>query len=115
MRLERRLTVHSGFPSRIQLLSDGDGADMAEASSVCFSPDRSAPRSPGESSRGPGSTTSHCPAVAEQSMVLRFNIPSRRVSSGAPHQEGQSVPSRGLNISPPNRILETVGLASEGA
>ncbi len=92
-----------------------DGADVAEASSVCISPDRSAPGSPGESSPGPGSTTSHCPAVAGQSMVPRYNIPSRRASSGAPRQEGPSFPSRGFDISPPTRTVETVGLASEGA
>ncbi len=39
----------------------------------------------------------------------------RRASSGAPRQEGSSVPSRGLDISPPTRTVETVGLASEGA
>ncbi len=88
---------------------------MAKALSVCFSPDRSAPRSPGESSSGPGSTTSHCPAVAGQSMVPRFKIPSRRASSGAPRQEGPSVQSTGLDISPPSRTVETVGLAFEGA
>ncbi len=88
---------------------------MAEASSVCISPDRSAPGSPGESSPGPGSTTSHCPVVVWQTMVPRFNIPSRRASSGAPRQEGPSVPSRGLDISPPTRTVETVVLASEGA
>ncbi len=55
------------------------------------------------------------PAVAGQSMVPRYHIPSRRASSGAPHQEGTSVPSRGLDISPPTRTVETVGLASEGA
>ncbi len=38
-----------------------DGVDMAEASYICISPDRSAPGSPGESSPGPGSTTSHYP------------------------------------------------------
>ncbi len=37
-----------------------NGADVAEALSVCISPDHSAPGSPGESSPGPGSTTSHC-------------------------------------------------------
>ncbi len=91
-----------------------DGADVAEALSVCFSPNCSAPGSPGESSPGPGSTTSHCPTVAGQSMVPRFNIPSRQTSSGAPCQEGPSVRSRGLDISPPTRTVETVGLASEG-
>ncbi len=70
---------------------------------------------PGESSQGPGSTTSHCPVVARQSMVPRCNIPSRWASSGAPRQEGPSVPSKGLEISPPTRNVETVGLASEGA
>ncbi len=91
-----------------------DGADVAEALSVCFSPNCSAPGSPGESSPGPGSTTSHCPTVAGQSMVPRFNIPSRQTSSGAPCQEGPSVRSRGLDISPPTRTVETVSLASEG-
>ncbi len=91
-----------------------DGADMAKASSVCIFPDRSAPRSPGESLPGPGFTTSHCPAVARQIVVPRYNIPPRRDSSAAPHQEGPSVPSRGLDVSPPTRTVETVGLASEG-
>ncbi len=55
------------------------------------------------------------PTVAGQSMVPRYNIPSRRASSGALRQEGPSVPSRGLDISPPARTMETVDLASEGA
>ncbi len=76
-------------------------------------PQRSAPGSPGESS--PGSTTSHCPAVAGQSRLPRYNIPSRQASSGAPRQEGPSVPCSGLDISPPTRTVETVGLTSEGA
>ncbi len=70
-------------------------------------------RSP--SSPGPGSTTSHYPAVAGQVIVTRHYIPSRRASSLAPRQEGPSVPSRGLDISPPTRTVETVGLASEWA
>ncbi len=92
-----------------------DDTDVAEASSVCISPDRSAPGSTGESSLGPSPTTSYCPAVAGQSMVPKSIIPSRRASSGAPRQEGPSVPSVGLDISPPSRTMETVGLASEGA
>ncbi len=48
-------------------------------------------------------------------MVPRYNIPSRWASFGAPRQEGPSVPSRGLDISPLTRTVETVGLASEGA
>ncbi len=43
---------------------DANDADVAEALSVHISPDRSAPKSPGESLSGPGSTTSHCPALA---------------------------------------------------
>ncbi len=55
------------------------------------------------------------PRRAGQSMVTRYNIPSRRASSGAPRREGPSVPSKGLEISPPTRTVETVGLASQGA
>ncbi len=88
---------------------------MAEASSACISPDRSAPGCPGESSPGPGSTTSHCPMVAGQSMVPRYNITSRRASSGAHRQEGPSGSSSGLEISSLTRTVESVGLASEGA
>ncbi len=51
---------HASSSSR----TERDGADVAEASYVCISPDCSAPGSPGESSPGPGSTTSHCPALA---------------------------------------------------
>ncbi len=96
---------HTSSSSR----TGSDDTDVAEASSVCISPDRSAPGSPGESSPGPGSTTSHCPTVAGQSMVHIFNISSRQASSGAPRQEGASVPSRGLDISPPTRTVEIVG------
>ncbi len=80
-------------------------------------PDCSAPGSIGECSPGPGPTTSYCPMVAGggQSMVPRSIIPSQRASSGATRQEGPSVPSGGLDISPPSRTMETVGLASEGA
>ncbi len=92
-------------------LTGRDGADVAKASSVCISPNRS----PGESSPGPVSTTSHWPTVDGQIMIPRYNIPSRWASSGAPRQEWPSVPSRGLDISPSIRTVETVGLASEGA
>ncbi len=69
-----------------------------------------APVIPEESSLGLGSTNSHCPTVAGQSMVPRYNIPPQWASSGAPRQEGPSVPCRGLDISPPTRTVETVGL-----
>ncbi len=87
-----------------------DGADVAEASPVCISPDCFAPGSPEAIWPGPGSTNYNCPAVAGQIMVPRYNIPPRRASSGAHHQEGPSVPIRGLDISPPTRIVQSVGL-----
>ncbi len=91
-----------------------DDTDMAEASSVFISPHCSAPGSTGESSPGPGPTTSYCLAVAGQSMVPISIIPSQWASFGAPRPEGPSVPSGGLDISSPSRTMETVGLASEG-
>ncbi len=107
----------------------GGGADMegvrpGTSGSVCVSRDVSlstlvlphaSSSSPRESSPGLGSTSSHCPTVARQSMVPRYNIPPRRTSSGAQRQGGPSVTSRGLDISPPTRTMETGGLASEGA
>ncbi|XDV38776.1 hypothetical protein PO909_008118 [Leuciscus waleckii] len=91
------------------------GTDMAEATSVRLSPSGSAPGSSGKSSQGPGPSTSYSPALAGQSMVSRPCVPPRRASSGATRQEGPFVPGRGLNISPPPRTVEPVGLASEGA
>ncbi|CAM4711693.1 unnamed protein product [Leuciscus chuanchicus] len=80
-----------------------------------LSPSGSAPGSSGKSSQGPGLPASYSPALAGQSMVSRSCVPPRRASSGASCQEGPSVPSRGLNISPPPSTVEPVGLASEGA
>ncbi|CAM4515709.1 unnamed protein product [Leuciscus chuanchicus] len=91
------------------------GTDVAEATSVRLSPSCSAPGSSGKSSQGPGLPAFYSPALAGQSMVSRSCVPPRRASSGATRQEGPSVPSRGLNISPPPRAVEPVGLASEGA
>ncbi len=68
--LSTLVLAHASSSSR----TGSDGADVAKDSSVCISPDLSAPRSTGESSLGPGSTTSHCPAVAGQSMVLRSHL-----------------------------------------
>ncbi len=106
LRLNAKKSVLSPLQRTTFLGVEWDTLSPVCLSHVCISPDRSAPESPGDSSPGPGSTTSHCPVVAGQSMVPRYNIPSRRASSGAPRQEGPSVPSRGLDI---------VGLTSEGA
>ncbi len=114
--LERHLTVHSGSPSRIQLLLDWTRWCRCGLGFICMHFPRSL--CSWESWRefaGTGFYYFHCPAVAGQSIVLRYNIPSGRASSGAPRQQGPSVPSRGLEISPPTRTVETVGLASEGA
>ncbi len=46
------------------------GADLAEASSVHFSPDRSAPGSSGESAPGRGQSTTGSAILAGPSMVL---------------------------------------------
>ncbi len=92
-----------------------DDTDVAEAlprlSRYAFSPIALLPGVLRRVRRDRGSTTSHCPAVAGQRLVPRFNIPSRHASSGVPRQEGPSAPSRGLEISPPTRTVETVGLA----
>ncbi len=62
-------------------------------------PDHSAPETAGESSPVPGSTHSHCPAVAGQSMVPRYNIHPRRASSFSECGEGKeqfALPSAGI-------------------
>ncbi len=82
-----------------------NGTDMAEALSVCFSPDGSAPGSTGESLPGPGSTTSHCPAVAGRVWFpdIIFLI------------DGPFCPKQGAQYFTPSKTVETADLASEGA
>ncbi len=46
------------------------GPDLAKASSVCLSPDCSAPRNSGESVQGRGSAAASSPVLAGPSMVL---------------------------------------------
>ncbi len=97
-----------------------DGADVAEASSVCISLDRSAPGSPGESLPGPGSTTFFAPRWPG-----RVWLPDTLGVAGPPPElpARRELPVRrdllsqagGLEISPPTRTVETVGLTSEGA
>ncbi len=64
------------------------GADVAEASSVRLPPDRSAPRSSGESSPGQGVTTNSSPVLARPSMVCGPGRPPRRLSMGDSHTAG---------------------------
>ncbi len=90
-----------------------DDTDVAEASSVCISPNRSAPRSTGESLRGPRPTTSYCPQwcpgrVWFPDLLSLLDGPPLELPSGGTF-------CGGLDISPPSRTMESVGLASEGA
>ncbi len=91
------------------------GTDMAEATSVRFSPDRSAPRSSDESTPRRCSPTVSSPVLAGPSMVLGPDFPPRRLSMGGSHQEGSPLTSRGCHSAPPPGVMETVGVAPEGA
>ncbi len=87
---------------------------MAEATSVRFSPDRSAPRSSDESTPRRCSPTVSSPVLAGPSMVLGPDFPPRRLSMGGSHQEGSPLTSRGCHSAPPPGVMETVGVAPEG-
>ncbi len=91
------------------------GTDMAEAASVRLSPDRSAPRSSDESTPRRCSPTVSSPVLAGPSMVLGPDFPPRRLSMGGSHQEGSPLTSRGCHSAPPPGVMETVGVAPEGA
>ncbi|KAI2642466.1 Catalase-peroxidase [Labeo rohita] len=91
------------------------GTDVAEATSVRLSPDRSAPGSSGESPPGRGQFTVSSPVLAGPSMVLGPDISPRRLSMGDSHQEGSFLTSGGHHLSPPPGAVEAVGVASEGA
>ncbi len=91
------------------------GTDMAEAASVRLSPDRSAPRSSDESTPRRCSPTVSSPVLAGPSMVLGPDFPPRRLSMGGSYQEGSPLTSRGCHSAPPPGVMETVGVAPEGA
>ncbi|KAI2646418.1 Ribose import ATP-binding protein RbsA [Labeo rohita] len=91
------------------------GADVAEATSVRFSPDRSAPGSSRESAPGRGVPSSSSPVLAGPSMVLGPDFSSRRLSLGDSRQERSPLTGRGLHSSPPAGAVEALGVASEGA
>ncbi len=86
------------------------GTDMAEASSVRLSPDRSAPGSSDESTPRRCSPTVSSPVLAGPSMVLGPEFPPRRLSMG-----GSPLTSRARHSAPPPGVMETVGVAPEGA
>jgi hypothetical protein len=92
-----------------------DGAGVAEAAPVRISPDIYAPGGSGEGSPGRGSSATSSPVLADSSLVLGLYVSSGRLSHGDSAQEGPAVPGRGHDISPSTGVVETVGLASEGA
>ncbi len=91
------------------------GTDLAEASSVCFSPDRSAPRSSRESALGRGPSVASSPVLAGQSVVLGPDFSSRRLTMGDSCQERSPLTGRGHDPSPPPGVVEAVRVAPEGA
>ncbi|KAL0151772.1 hypothetical protein M9458_052923 [Cirrhinus mrigala] len=91
------------------------GTDLAEASSVRLSPGGSAPRSSGKSPPGCGQPTASSAILAGPSLVYEPNFPPRRLSVGDSDLEGPSLSGRGLGLAPSPRVVEPVGLASEGA
>ncbi|KAI2648975.1 Transposon Ty3-G Gag-Pol polyprotein [Labeo rohita] len=91
------------------------GADVAEATSVRFSPDRSAPGSSRESAPGRGVPSSSSPVLAGPSMVLGPDFSPRRLSLGDSRQGRSPLTGRGHHSSPPAGAVEAVGVASEGA
>ncbi len=58
------------------------GTDLAETSSVCLSPNCSAPRSSGKSALGQGPADASCPVLAGPRMILGPDFSSRRLSLG---------------------------------
>ncbi|KAL0161227.1 hypothetical protein M9458_044952, partial [Cirrhinus mrigala] len=91
------------------------GTDVAEASSVRLSPDRSAPGSSRESAPGRGVPLPSSPVLAGPSLVLRPDFPPRRLSLGDSRQEGSPLTGRGFHSSPPAGAVEALGVAPEGA
>ncbi len=76
------------------------GADLAEVSSVCFSPYCSAPGSSGESVPGQGPSAASSPVLAGPRMVLRPDFSPRWLSMGDFRQEGSPLTGRGHHFSP---------------
>ncbi len=80
------------------------------------SPDRSAPGSSGESLSRTGFVFVNSPVLAGPSMVCGPGSPSRRLSMGDSSQAGSlSLRRGGSFFSPPSGVVETVGVAPEGA
>ncbi|KAI2647549.1 Transposon Ty3-G Gag-Pol polyprotein [Labeo rohita] len=91
------------------------GTDVAEALSVHFSPDRSAPGSSRESAPGRGVPPSSSPVLAGPSLVLGPDFSPRRLSMGDSRQEGSPLTGGGHCVPPSPGAVETLGVAPEGA
>ncbi|KAI2643984.1 enzymatic polyprotein [Labeo rohita] len=91
------------------------GTDVAEALSVRLSPDRSAPRSSGESAPGRGPSFFSSPVLAGPSIVLGPDFPSRRLSMGDSRQEGSPLSGRRHHPPPSPGAVEVMGVAPDGA
>ncbi len=89
--------------------------DLAEASSVRFSPDCSAPGSSRESAPGRGPSFASSPVLAGPSVVLGPDFSSRRLSMGDSCQERSPLTGGGHAPSPPPGVVEAVCVAPEGA
>ncbi|KAI2664367.1 enzymatic polyprotein [Labeo rohita] len=90
-------------------------APLAEASSVRFSPDCSAPGSSGEGAPGRGPSSSSSPVLAVSSMVRGPNFPPRRLSLGDSRQERSPLTSGRQHPPPSPGAVEVMGVAPEGA
>ncbi len=90
------------------------GPYVAQTGSLRISPDRSAPGSPGQGPSTGVSPLNVSVPLADQNMVLRSNIPPRRLAVGDPGQERSPISGTGDSISSPARALEPSCLAPEG-
>ncbi|KAI2655962.1 hypothetical protein H4Q32_012758 [Labeo rohita] len=82
------------------------GTDLAKASSVRLSPDRSATTSSGEGALGRGPSSISSPILAG---------PSRQLSMGDSRQEGSPLSGGGHHLPPSPGVVEVMGVAPEGA
>ncbi len=85
------------------------GTDVAEALSVRFSPNRSAPRSSGESAPGQGQSISGSTVLAGPSIVLGPDFSPQRLSMGDSRQEGPPLTRQGAPLCTPNRSYGNCG------
>ncbi len=91
------------------------GTDLAEASSVHLSPDRSAPGSSREIAPGRCLSIASSPILAGPSMVLGPDFSPRWLSMGVSRQEGSPLTGGGHDLSPLPGVVEAVDVAPEGA